>query len=101
MLALCLAWNANAQAAPTSVTGASPPPTQASAPGKEEGKKVLDTGETLTFLGKKLWFEAKRRLDLTSEEEERKQRLYERSVRLRVGTLRVQQGGSRTAATKP
>jgi hypothetical protein len=89
LVAMLFILNSKAQATPTTP---SPPTTAVKAPGGTEGTKVLDTGETLTFLGKKLWFEAKRRLDLTSEEEERKQRLYERSVRLRVGSVRLQQG---------
>ena len=59
----------------------------------------LDTGESITYLGKKLWFEVKRRMNLTTQAEEDQRRLEERNVRLKVGSIRVRSPGS--AATKP
>ncbi|HOZ41784.1 MAG: hypothetical protein IPO05_06155 [Flavobacteriales bacterium] len=59
----------------------------------------LDTGESITYLGRKLWFEVKRRMNLTTEAEEKQQRQAERNVRLKVGSIRVQATGG--AAPKP
>jgi len=49
----------------------------------------LDTGESLAFLGRKLWFEVKRRMNLTTEEEETQQRGSDKAVRLNVGSISV------------
>jgi hypothetical protein len=51
----------------------------------------LDTGESLSFLGRKLWFEVRRRMNLTTEEEESEQREREKDVRLKVGSISVKQ----------
>jgi hypothetical protein len=59
----------------------------------------LDTGESITYLGKKLWFEVKRRMNLTTEAEEKQRRQEESNVRLKVGSIRVQAPGG--AASKP
>lgn len=59
---------------------------------REEVKEpeALGTGETLGFLGRKMWFEVRRRLNLTTTEEEKAQREAERSYRLRVGGIKVE-----------
>jgi hypothetical protein len=59
----------------------------------------LDTGESITYLGKQLWFEVKRRMNLTTEAEEKQRRQEERNVRLKVGSIRVQAPGG--TASKP
>ncbi|MBL7982747.1 MAG: hypothetical protein JNL52_13175 [Flavobacteriales bacterium] len=67
------------QPAPVSPKMETPPSTQ-----------ELDTGESLTYMGRKLWFEMKRRLNLTTEEEEKAQKAEERNVRLKLGGIQVQ-----------
>lgn len=54
----------------------------------------MGTGESLSYLGRKLWFEMRRRLNLTSEQEEQEQRAREERVRLKVGGIRVDTGGA-------
>jgi len=58
----------------------------------------LDTGESLTYMGRKLWFEMKRRLNLTTEEEEKAQKAEERNVRLKLGGIQVQGTAPATTA---
>mgnify|MGYP001340298802 CR=1 FL=1 len=60
------------------------------------GTEKLDTGESLTFLGKKLWFEVRKRLNLTSESEEAAQKTAEKQVRLKVGSI-----GLESSSTAP
>jgi len=52
--------------------------------------KSLDTGESLGFMGKSLWFEVRRRLNLTTEAEEKKHKEETKEVKLKVGGLRVE-----------
>lgn len=47
------------------------------------------TGESITYIGRKLWFEMRKRLNLTTEEEENKQRVEEQSYKLRIGGIKV------------
>ena len=51
----------------------------------------LDTGESLSFLGRKLWFEVRRRMNLTTEDEENEQREREKDIRLKVGSISLKQ----------
>lgn len=83
-LALGLAHHACAQ---QSVPPAAPATAQA-----QEAKPTeeMGTGETLGFLGRKMWFEVRRRLNLTTEEEEKTQREAERNYRLRVGGIKLE-----------
>jgi len=67
------------------------------APAKVE---QLDTGESLSFMGKKLWFEMRRRLNLTTAQEEADQKAAERAVRLKVGSVKVQQSAPKAVGTK-
>jgi hypothetical protein len=62
----------------------------------QAGSEVVehDTIESITFLGKKLWFEVRRRLNLTSEAEQAEQKQAEQRFKLRVGTLQVTKAGS-------
>lgn len=46
--------------------------------------------ESITYLGRKLWFEVKRRLNLTTEEEEEKNARDQQSVNVKLGGIRVQ-----------
>lgn len=51
-------------------------------PAVQRPVEELGTGESIGYLGRELWFEARRRLNLTSEEEERRQREADRRYRL-------------------
>lgn len=46
---------------------------------------------SLTYIGKRLWFEVRKRLNLTTEQEERQQRAAEALLRLKVGGFRIEQ----------
>lgn len=88
---LLLAEGAQAQAPPL----AQPAPKTQPAPVTPKvetppATQELDTGESLTYMGRKLWFEMKRRLNLTTEEEEKAQKAEERNVRLKLGGIQVQ-----------
>jgi len=60
----------------------------------------MDTGESLGFMGKSLWFEVRRRLNLTTEAEEKKHKEETRQVKLKVGGLRVEKGAEEPAPAK-
>ena len=47
------------------------------------------TGESISYIGRKLWFEMRKRLNLTTEEEENEQRMEEQSYKLRIGGIKV------------
>ncbi|MBK9175731.1 MAG: hypothetical protein IPM46_05210 [Flavobacteriales bacterium] len=92
-----------AQTSPT--VAAKPQPAEPVEVKKEEPKpppvKTLDTGESIGFMGRKLWFEVRRRMNLTTEQEEAQHRAAEKSYRLKVGGLRVESGAAPPAeATK-
>lgn len=62
--------------------------------GKDEVKPAASTAESdgsLTYIGKRLWFEVRKRLNLTTEQEEAQQRAAEALVRLKVGGFRIEQ----------
>lgn len=52
--------------------------------------KTMDTGESIGFMGRKLWFEVRRRMNLTTEQEEAQQRAAEKAYRLKVGGIRME-----------
>lgn len=60
---------------------------QATAPKQEV--KAMGTGESLGFMGRSLWFEMRRRLNLTTEEEEAQHKAETRQVKLKVGGIGV------------
>ncbi len=68
--------------------GAAPPAQQPSA--KPTVEKT-DTEGSITYIGKRLWFEVRKRLNLTTEQEEAQQRAAEALVRLKVGGFRIEQ----------
>jgi hypothetical protein len=49
----------------------------------------LDTVESLSYVGRKLWFEVRRRLNLTTAQEETEEKAREQQVKLRVGSIQV------------
>lgn len=59
--------------------------------------KPMDTGESLGFMGKSLWFEVRRRLNLTTAEEEKKHKEETKQVKLKVGGFQVE----RSAVEEP
>jgi hypothetical protein len=61
--------------------------------------KPMDTGESLGFMGKSLWFEVRRRLNLTTAEEEKKHKEETKQVKLKVGGFQVER--SAEAEPKP
>ncbi len=68
----------------------SPPPTTTPAAKTTE---TSNTGESLMFLGKKLWFETRKRLNLATEEElkaESDQEAEDRKVKLKLGKFEVE-----------
>lgn len=81
-----------AQTSPT--VAAKPQPMAPVEAKKEEPKpppvKTLDTGESIGFMGRKLWFEVRRRMNLTTEQEEAQHRAAEKAYRLKLGGLRVE-----------
>lgn len=60
------------------------------APVETVTKENLDAGESLIFMGKKLWFETRKRLNLTTEEEVKQQVAEEKRVKLRVGGFKIE-----------
>ncbi|HRD53592.1 MAG TPA: hypothetical protein PKY96_13180 [Flavobacteriales bacterium] len=76
---------------------ANKPETNPKAAATDSRAKTMDTGESLGFMGKSLWFEVRRRLNLTTEEEENKHKAEARQVKLKVGSFQV----SREAASDP
>lgn len=55
--------------------------------------ETSSTGESLLFLGKKLWFETRKRLNLATEEElkaEADQEAEDRKVKLKLGKFEVE-----------
>jgi hypothetical protein len=61
----------------------------------------MDTGESLGFMGRKLWFEVRKRLNLTSTEEEEAQKKAEQQVRLKVGSIQVKSTSVAVKANAP
>jgi hypothetical protein len=55
--------------------------------------ETSNTGESLLFLGKKLWFETRKRLNLATEEELKAEAVKEgedKKVKLRLGGFEVE-----------
>ena len=86
---LALALSAAAQVEQSGQAAPSPGTLRTAAPPQEMG-----TGESLSYLGRKLWFEMRRRLNLTSAQEEQEERAREERVRLKVGGIRLDTGGA-------
>ena len=53
-------------------------------------KKVLDTNESLKYMGSKLWFQMKKRLNLTTKEEEEAEIKKREQVTLSIGSLKIE-----------
>lgn len=84
--ALAIAGIAAAQVgAPAATTATRPAPAQ---PAKAAPQPAQE--ESLSYLGRKLWFEVKRRLNLTTEQEEEQNARDQKPVDLKVGSFRVQ-----------
>ncbi|MFZ1693992.1 MAG: hypothetical protein WAT74_12400 [Flavobacteriales bacterium] len=73
-----------------------PKATPASSPAKS-----MDTGESLGFMGKSLWFEVRRRLNLTTEEEEKKHKEEAKELKLKVGGLRITRDAPSATPAEP
>lgn len=71
--------------APPATPAVKPVPAQ---PAKAVPQPVQE--ESITYLGRKLWFEVKRRLNLTTEQEEEQNARDQKPVDLKVGSFRVQ-----------
>lgn len=73
------------------VPGQQPPMTAkgTAASGRGEAPVVADGPEGLSYMGRKLWFEVRRRLNLTTAEEEARQKAEARQVRVQVGSIRL------------
>jgi len=63
--------------------------------------KSMDTGESLGFMGKSLWFEVRRRLNLTTEEEEKKHKEEAKELKLKVGGLRITREAAGATPAEP
>lgn len=88
-----LAATLSAQA-PTGGTGAQSAAKEPATAGKDDVKPTASTAESdgsLSYIGKRLWFEVRKRLNLTTEQEEAQQRAAEALVRLKVGGFRIEQ----------
>lgn len=89
---------------PTSGSGAQPSEKAQASAVKESGQQATAPAESdgsLTYIGKRLWFEVRKRLNLTTEQEEKQQRAAEALVRLKVGGFRIeQQAPAREAKAK-
>lgn len=57
---------------------------------QQQPAEALDQSESLLYMGKKLWFETRKRLNLASEEEVKEQAEEEKKVRLRVGSFKIE-----------
>lgn len=73
--------------------GGKAPPT-GPAPGRSAAAvqappQELDQGESLLYIGRKLWFETRKRLNLASEEEVKAQE-EEKKVKLRLGSFQIE-----------
>lgn len=98
MLALAFVA-AHALHAQTPAAGAPPKPASTAKPATEPPPtKTMDTGESIGFMGKSLWFEVRRRLNLTTEEEEKKHKEETKQVKMKVGGLRVEKSAEGPAA---
>lgn len=75
------------------------PGTESKAPLEQQALAEPSTGESLSYIGKKLWFETRRRLNLTTEAEEQDQRVAERNYKLRIGGIKVERPAA--VGTKP
>lgn len=79
-----------AQSATTKEADATAPKQEATAKASEV--KDLDTGDSIIYLGKKLWFEMRKRLNLTDAAEEQARKQEDAQVRLKVGGVKVDTG---------
>ncbi len=55
-----------------------------------ETTQEAGTVESIGFIGRKLWFEMRKRLNLTTEQEERQQLQTEQGYKLRIGGIKVE-----------
>jgi hypothetical protein len=58
--------------------------------GKDDAQAGAVEPAGLSYMGRKLWFEVRRRLNLTTAEEEARQKADARQVRVQVGSIRLQ-----------
>jgi hypothetical protein len=66
------------------------PSTAAAKPASTTAAPQPAQEESIAYLGRKLWFEVKRRLNLTTEEEEEKNTRDQQAVNVKLGGIRVQ-----------
>lgn len=74
----------------TEKAAAAPPPPAPKPVAKAAPAQELDQGESLLYIGRKLWFETRKRLNLASEEEVEAQAEEEKKVKLRVGSFKIE-----------
>lgn len=55
----------------------------------QDPPQELGQGESLLYIGRKLWFETRKRLNLASEEE-LKAEVEEKKVKLRLGSFKIE-----------
>lgn len=88
-LVLCCTLLAKAQSATPKPAPTAPIEAPKAKP-EQQPAEELDQSESLLYMGKKLWFETRKRLNLASEEEVKEQAEEEKKVRLRVGGFKIE-----------
>lgn len=90
-LLAALAFGTTAAQSTTTKEAGAPAPKQETA-AKATEVKDLDTGDSIIYLGRKLWFEMRKRLNLTDTAEEEARKQEDAQVRLKVGGVKVDTG---------